>query len=160
MLRCGAGKATINLEGVLPHDGFSGIHDDLCMRALVFENANGSRCCLLSAEETSLRDDASLREAAATSVGCAEHAVWVSVTHTFSAPHVRTPSHLSDDAARERLALDWDACLIWTGMDARTVGGKELGWVSDVEYYPRSGKVTSFFVGDGSVTAAKFPQFA
>ena len=56
-----------------------------------------------------------------------------------------------DDAARERLALDWDACLIWTGMDARTVGGKELGWVSDVEYYPRSGKVTSFFVGDGSV---------
>ena len=105
MLRCGAGKATINLEGVLPHDGFSGVHDDLCMRALVFENANGSRCCLLSAEETSLRDDASLRAAAATTVGCAEGAVWVSVTHTFSAPHVRTPSHLSDDAARERNEL-------------------------------------------------------
>lgn len=105
MLRCGAGKATIDLKGVLPHDGFAGVHDDLCMRALVFENADGSRCCLLSAEETSLRDDASLRTGAAMAVGCAEDAVWVSVTHTFSAPHVRTPSHLKDDAARERNEL-------------------------------------------------------
>lgn len=105
MLRCGAGKATIDLEGVLPHDGFAGVHDDLCMRALAFENADGSRCCLLSAEETSLRDDASLRAAAATAAGCPEDAVWISVTHTFSAPHVRTPSHLSDDAARERNEL-------------------------------------------------------
>lgn len=105
MLRCGAGKTTIDLEGVLPHDGFAGVHDELSMRALLFENATGGRCCLLSAEETSLRDDASLRTAAAQSVGCSEDAVWISVTHTFSAPHVRTPSHLSDDAARERNEL-------------------------------------------------------
>ena len=105
MLRCGAGGATIDLEGVLPHDGFSGVHDDLCMRALAFENTDGNRCCLLSAEETSLRDDADLRAAAAAAVGCAEDAVWISVTHTFSAPHVRTPSHLKDDAARERNEL-------------------------------------------------------
>jgi len=105
MLRCGAGKATIDLEGVLPHDGFAGVRDGLCMRALVFENADGRRSCLLSAEETSLRDDDSLRAAAATAVGCAGDAVWISVTHTFSAPHVRTPGHLSDDAARERNEL-------------------------------------------------------
>ena len=105
MLRCGAGKAIIDLEGVLPHDGFAGVHDDLCMRTLAFENEDGSRCCLLSAEETSLRDDANLRAAAATTIGCAEDAVWISVTHTFSAPHVRTPGHLSDDAARVRNEL-------------------------------------------------------
>lgn len=105
MVSCGAGKAVIDLEGVLPHDGFAAIHDSLCVRALVFEGEDGGRYCLLSAEETSLRDDASLRAAAAEAVGCDGKAVWVSVTHTFSAPHVRTPGHLPDDAARERNEL-------------------------------------------------------
>lgn len=71
----------------------------------MFENEGGSRCCLLSAEETSLRDDASLRSTASEVVGCDGDAVWVSVTHTFSAPHVRTPGHLADDAARRRNEL-------------------------------------------------------
>lgn len=56
-----------------------------------------------------------------------------------------------DDAARERLQLDWDHCLIWTGMDAKTTDGKELGWVDDVEFSPKSGRVKTFFIGDGSV---------
>ncbi len=56
-----------------------------------------------------------------------------------------------DNAARSRLALDWDACILWVGMDAKTSDGKELGWVSDVEFYPKSGKVKSFFVDDGNV---------
>lgn len=56
-----------------------------------------------------------------------------------------------DAAARERLGLDWDTCLLWTGMDAKTTDGKELGWISDVEFYPKTGKVKSFYVGDGSV---------
>lgn len=56
-----------------------------------------------------------------------------------------------DAAARERLGLDWDTCLLWTGMDAKTTDGKELGWISDVEFYPKSGKVKAFYVGDGSV---------
>lgn len=56
-----------------------------------------------------------------------------------------------DDAARKRLSLDWDACIMWAGMDARTTDGKELGWVGDVEFHPRSGKVSAFHVGDGSV---------
>lgn len=56
-----------------------------------------------------------------------------------------------DDAARERLQLDWDNCVLWCGMDARTSDGKELGWVSDVEFYPKSGKVSKFYIGDGAV---------
>ena len=56
-----------------------------------------------------------------------------------------------DGAAIERLSLDWDACILWTGMDAKTTDGKELGWVSDVEFSPKTGKVSAFYVGDGSV---------
>ena len=56
-----------------------------------------------------------------------------------------------DQEAIERLSLDWDACILWTGMDAKTTDGKELGWVSDVEFGPKSGKVSAFYVGDGSV---------
>lgn len=56
-----------------------------------------------------------------------------------------------DAAAIERLGLDWDACILWTGMDAKTTDGKELGWVSDVEFSQKTGLVESFFVGDGSV---------
>ncbi len=59
-----------------------------------------------------------------------------------------------DDAARERLSLDWDACILWTGMDAKTTDGKQLGWVSDVSFYPKSGRVHSFYVGDGSVATS------
>lgn len=56
-----------------------------------------------------------------------------------------------DDGARDRLGLDWDACILWTGMDAQTSDGKELGWVEDVEFSPKTGKVATFYVGDGSV---------
>ncbi len=59
-----------------------------------------------------------------------------------------------DAPARERLGLDWDACLIWAGMDAKTSDGKELGWVSDVEFHPKSGKVSSFYVGDGGIATS------
>ncbi|MBR3159655.1 MAG: PRC-barrel domain-containing protein [Atopobiaceae bacterium] len=59
-----------------------------------------------------------------------------------------------DDDARARLGLDWNACLIWTGMDAKTSDGKELGWVSDVEFHSKSGRVSSFYVGDGGVATS------
>ena len=64
---------------------------------------------------------------------------------------VVTSSDGLDDAARKRLNLDWDSCIIWTGMDARTSDGKEIGWVSDAEFSPKTGRVKTFFVGDGSV---------
>ena len=55
------------------------------------------------------------------------------------------------DEARKRLQLDWDACILWCGMDARTSGGKELGWVDDVRFSAKTGRVDCFYVGDGSV---------
>ncbi len=56
-----------------------------------------------------------------------------------------------DDKARARLGLDWDKCLIWAGMDAKTTDGKELGYVNDAEFNSKSGEVESFMVGDGGV---------
>lgn len=58
----------------------------------------------------------------------------------------------TDDKARERLGLPWEKCLIWEGMDARTVDGHELGWVGDVEFDARTGLVSLFFVGDGGLS--------
>lgn len=57
----------------------------------------------------------------------------------------------TDDAARERLGVDWDHCLLWNGMDAMTTNGKKLGFVGDVEYDDYNGGVISFHVGDGNV---------
>lgn len=56
-----------------------------------------------------------------------------------------------DDAARARLGLDWDACLIWAGMDARTTDGKDLGYVNDASFNTKTGAVECFMVGDGGV---------
>lgn len=56
-----------------------------------------------------------------------------------------------DERARSRLGIDWDRCIMWTGMDARTVSGRALGYVSDVEFDSQTGSVSSFLVGDGSV---------
>jgi sporulation protein YlmC with PRC-barrel domain len=36
-------------------------------------------------------------------------------------------------------------------MDAKTSDGKELGWVGDVEFSPKTGRVKAFYVSDGSV---------
>ena len=101
----GAGKAQIDLDGVLPFDGFDILYDPLSIRSVVFQNPDGARLCLLSIDATSMRDDAALRTAAVETVRCEPDHVWVTVTHTFSVPHVRTPEHLASDEERERNVL-------------------------------------------------------
>lgn len=56
-----------------------------------------------------------------------------------------------DDAARARLGIDWDSCIIWAGMDAKTTNGKELGYVNDASFNTKTGMVEAFMVGDGGV---------
>lgn len=56
-----------------------------------------------------------------------------------------------DDAARGRLDVAWDRCVMWEGMDAKTSDGKELGYVNDAEFDGTTGAVSKFFVGDGGV---------
>ncbi len=59
-----------------------------------------------------------------------------------------------DAAARARLGVDWDKCLIWAGMDAKTTEDKILGFVNDAEFNSKTGEVSSFFVGDGGTAQA------
>ncbi len=105
MLSIGSGKARIDLSGVLPFDGFDVVHDPLHVRAAVFENPDSSRACLISVDATSMRDDSELRDIAARTVRCGHDHVWMSVTHTFSSPHMRTPEHLANDEERSRNVL-------------------------------------------------------
>lgn len=53
-----------------------------------------------------------------------------------------------DAAAIERLGLDWDRCIIWSGMDVATRSGKALGRVADLTVGPE-GDVERILVTDG-----------
>lgn len=59
-----------------------------------------------------------------------------------------------DDVARERLGLPWEKCIIWAGMDAKTTNGREMGWVNDFSFDAKSGRIQTFFVGDGGVASS------
>lgn len=56
-----------------------------------------------------------------------------------------------DEEAIARLGLDWERSIIWYGMDVRTSDKKDLGWVSDIEFSPKTGRVKAFYVDDGSM---------
>lgn len=56
-----------------------------------------------------------------------------------------------DAAAQKRLGVDWDACLIWEGMDARTSNGRKLGFVGDAEFDAKTGDLKVICVGDGDL---------
>ena len=64
---------------------------------------------------------------------------------------VSRPEAAIDEDAIERLALDWDHAIIWYGMDVRTSDKKDLGWISDIEFSPKTGRVRAFYVDDGSM---------
>ena len=101
-MRAGAARAAIDLEDVLPFDGFDVLRHEIFARALVVE-ATGQRACILSLEVTSIAPAllTNLREVIKEVASCDGAFSWVVPTHTFSVPHVRTPGHLADDAARD-----------------------------------------------------------
>lgn len=104
MAKVGSGKAQVELDDVLPFDGFDAVLDPIHARALVIQADR--RACIISLEVTSLRPDLlrELRATAAQEAGCDWESVWVCVTHTFSAPHARTIAHLSGPEEVERNA--------------------------------------------------------
>ena len=64
---------------------------------------------------------------------------------------ISRPDDGVDNAARARLGLDWDSCIIWNGMDARTEDDRQLGHVADIEFSAKTGKVKYFHLGDGNM---------
>lgn len=65
---------------------------------------------------------------------------------------ITRPDDGVDGAARERLGLDWDSCIIWNGMDVKTEDGKQLGQVADIEFSTKTGNVKAFHLGDGNMS--------
>lgn len=59
-----------------------------------------------------------------------------------------------DSAAAKRLGVDLDTCLIWTGMDVRTVSGKTVGYCADADFNPKTGTVTHFILTEGGASHA------
>ena len=65
---------------------------------------------------------------------------------------ISRPDDGVDNAARARLGLDWDSCIIWNGMDAKTEDDRQLGYVADIEFSAKTGKVRYFHLGDGNMS--------
>ena len=73
---------------------------------------------------------------------------------------VKEPENSIDKAAIKRLNLDFDNCILWHGMEARTKSGKSLGYVSGAEFDQTTGMVSAFLVGDGAGSEALVGSFA
>ena len=73
---------------------------------------------------------------------------------------VKEPENNVDKAAIKRLNLDFDNCILWHGMEARTKSGKSLGYVSGAEFDQTTGMVSAFLVGDGAGSEALVGSFA
>ena len=72
---------------------------------------------------------------------------------------VKDPENNVDKAAIKRLNLDFDTCILWHGMEARTKSGKTLGYVSGAEFDQVTGVVSAFLVGDGAGSEALVGSF-
>lgn len=59
-----------------------------------------------------------------------------------------------DDEAMKRLALDWDRCIIWEGMEVKTATGTEIGRVDELSFDERTGDLNSLFLDDGAASRA------
>lgn len=73
---------------------------------------------------------------------------------------VNDPKNNVDKAAIRRLNLDFDNCILWHGMEARTKSGKSLGYVSGAEFDQFTGVVSAFLVGDGAGSEVLVGSFA
>lgn len=89
-LRIGTGKTAVILEAdCLPADGFTGTHDPLFARMLLLESGE-TRYGILSVDLTSMfpKTVAEYKQILHTLAGVPEENSWITVTHTFSAPHL------------------------------------------------------------------------
>lgn len=89
-LRAGAGRSEIEYpDGVWPLDGYTHVHDPLSVRVLLLADGD-ERVAWAVVDQTSLAPAplAAVRDRLADVTGVAAHAVVVSVSHTFSAPHL------------------------------------------------------------------------
>ncbi|MBR7828800.1 hypothetical protein KDK95_21000 [Actinospica sp. MGRD01-02] len=100
VLKAGAGKAAIAIpSSLLPLDGFTAVHDDLYVRVLLLESGS-QRAAMVVLDLTSISEEAitDIRTAVTAATGITAQDIVVTVTHTFSAPHVQSASASTQEA--------------------------------------------------------------
>ena len=88
-LEFGCGKAKLDFSNIIfPINGFSGIDDDLFARAIIF-NSN-QKILIISVEVPSLTAEviSEIKKEISKEYSFKEQNIWISVTHSFCAPHV------------------------------------------------------------------------
>ncbi|MBT2412464.1 hypothetical protein J7I94_18150 [Streptomyces sp. ISL-12] len=96
-LRVGAGRAVIELpSSLLPLDGFTTVHDDLYVRVLLVHGAERS-VALVVLDLTSISSEgvAALRTIVSDAADVEPADILMTVTHTFSTPHIQPCSGVS-----------------------------------------------------------------
>lgn len=89
-MQAGVGKAAIELSQLaFPINGFSGVHDGLSVRA-IWLSQQKKAALVVSIELTSLSHlyARQLKQTIADQFPISAEAIWITVTHTFSAPHI------------------------------------------------------------------------
>ncbi|WP_099467598.1 alkaline ceramidase [Konateibacter massiliensis] len=97
----GAGKEIISIpEELLPLEGFAKKLDDLYARVFIYKAE--AEWVLVSLEMTSLQDYEVeiLKEKVGKILCVKKEAIWITVTHTFSAPHVRSAQAIQEEEVR------------------------------------------------------------
>ena len=100
-LYAGAGKAVIDVAPCLPLDGFTSVHDDLHIRALILES--DKKIVIVSVEITSMFGDTQRKmlEIIREVTGAEGENVWLTLSHCFACPHI-WPSPKPGETERPR----------------------------------------------------------
>ncbi len=99
-LSVGAGKAAISIPAsLLPLDNFTTVHDDLFVKVLLLEN-KARRVAFIVLDLTSISEEAitDIRTVVSAASGVASSDIIVTVTHSFSAPHVMPSTSSAQEA--------------------------------------------------------------
>lgn len=99
----GAGKEVISIpESIFPMEGFGKKLDDLHARVFIFKAQKN--WVVVSLEMTSLQDYEIdiLKENIKNLLHVEKESIWITVTHTFSAPHIRSVHALQDDFIKKK----------------------------------------------------------
>lgn len=67
--------------------------------------------------------------------------------------HIHSSMRQLGKSALTRLALDWDSCIIWQGMDVVSQDKQMIGHISDVTLNASSGAVSEFIIDDGKIAS-------
>ncbi|WP_221328769.1 hypothetical protein [Actinoplanes sp. L3-i22] len=169
-LEVGAGKAAIAVPGsLLPLDGFTTVHDDLYVRVLLLAGS-GTTVALAILDLTSISAEAitAMRTVIGEATGVPAANIMVTVTHTFSAPHVQATTQSAQAAA-------WVASIVAAtrsaaGAAAATRAPAKVGYGSgtcDVNVNRNVATAAGYWLGTGeslpsskTVTVARFDDLA